>query len=115
MSSIKSNLPGSSSRQSQTHSDEIDIGYLLAICFDNKWIIILVTLFVTLIGGSYAWLATPEYRGDALLQVETTQSNLGTLDLMVMGQESTIASNTQSEILGSRMIMGQAARQAGLD
>src|SRR5690606_20446795 len=57
---------------------------------------------------------TPEYRGDALLQVENTQSTLG-LESMLMGQESVAASSTQSEILRSRMIMGQAARQAGLD
>jgi len=113
MSSSQPHLPTPSTRSAQS-DDEIDLGYLLAICLDNKWSIFMATVFVTLIGASYAWLVTPEYRGDALLQVENTQSNIG-LEMMVMGQESAGASSTQSEILRSRMIMGQAARQAGLD
>jgi len=95
-------------------NDEIDLGYLLAVCLDNKWLIIIVTLLVTLTGFAYAMLATPIYRADALLQVEQRQAGLGALDMALLGQEQT-ASSTQSEILRSRMIMGQAAQQAGLD
>ena len=113
MSSIKPNLPISPTRISQSN-DEIDLGYMLAVCLDNRWLILAVTVLVTLIGSGYAWLAIPEYRGDALLQVENTQTNIG-LEMMMMGQESAGASSTQSEILRSRMILGQAARQAGLD
>ncbi|MDO9521669.1 MAG: polysaccharide biosynthesis tyrosine autokinase [Pseudohongiella sp.] len=98
----------------QPVSEEIDLGYLLAICIDNKWLIFFITLFVTLAGCAYVWLATPIYRADALLQVEQRQQNLGTLDLAMLAQEQT-ASTTQSEILRSRMILGQAAQQAGLD
>lgn len=106
-----------SARQSSDHgrnSDEIDLGYLLAICLDHKWLIIIVTLIVTMLGYTYATLATPIYRADALLQVEQTQGNLGSIEMAVMGQEQ-VASSTQSEILRSRMIMGRAAQQAGLD
>lgn len=106
-----------SPRQQQSKGqgdDEIDLGYLLAVCIDNKWLIILVTLLVTLMGLLYALLATPVYRADALLQVEQQQSNLGALEMTMLGQDQT-ASSTQSEILRSRMIMGQAAQQAGLD
>lgn len=100
--------------QQQVADDEIDLGYLLAICLDNKWLIIIITALVTLIGAAYAWLAVPEYQADALLQVEQRQNNLGALDLAMLGQEQT-ASSTQTEILRSRMIMGQAAQQARLD
>jgi tyrosine-protein kinase Etk/Wzc len=102
------------SGQQQMADDEIDLGYLLAICLDNKWLIIVITALVTLAGITYAWLETPVYRGDALLQVEQRQNNLGGLDMALLGQEQT-ASSTQSEILRSRMIMGQAAQQARLD
>ncbi|MAO41285.1 MAG: tyrosine-protein kinase [Pseudohongiella sp.] len=102
------------SSQSGPADDEIDLGYLLAICLDNKWLIITITVLVTLAGAAYAWLATPEYRADALLQVEQRANNLGSLDMALLGQETT-QSTTQSEILRSRMIMGQAAQQAGLD
>lgn len=100
--------------QQQNADDEIDLGYLLAVCLDNKWLIIIITSLVTMIGAAYAWLAVPEYRGDALLQVEQRQNNLGSLDMALLGQEQT-ASSTQAEILRSRMIMGQAAQQARLD
>lgn len=99
---------------SQGNDDEIDLGYLLAICLDNKWLIITITFLVTCVGFAYAWLAMPEYRADSLLQVEQQQQNLGSLEMAMLGQEQT-ASSTQSEILRSRMIMGQAAQQAGLD
>ncbi|MDP3517079.1 MAG: polysaccharide biosynthesis tyrosine autokinase [Pseudohongiella sp.] len=101
-------------KRPQPADDEIDLGYLLAVCLDNKWLIIIITLVVALAGYAYAWLETPEYRADALLQVEQRQNNLGALDLAMLGQEQT-ASSTQTEILRSRMIMGQAAQQAGLD
>ncbi|WP_237134325.1 polysaccharide biosynthesis tyrosine autokinase [Pseudohongiella sp. O18] len=100
--------------QSGPADDEVDLGYLLAICLDNRWLIIIITVLTTFCGAAYAWLATPEYRADALLQVEQRANNLGALDMALLGQETT-QSTTQSEILRSRMIMGQAAQQAGLD
>ncbi|MDP2285585.1 MAG: Wzz/FepE/Etk N-terminal domain-containing protein, partial [Pseudohongiella sp.] len=101
-------------KRPQPADDEIDLGYLLAVCLDNKWLILIITALVALTGYAYAWLETPVYRADALLQVEQRQNNLGSLDMALLGQEQT-ASTTQSEILRSRMIMGQAAQQAGLD
>jgi len=95
------------------NNDEVDLGYLLAVCLDYRWLILSITLLVTLVGYSYAWLKTPVFRADALLQVEPRGSNLATMD-MVMLQEQTGAT-TQTEILRSRMIMSQAAQQAGLD
>lgn len=106
--------PARQSRGQNQNSDEIDLGYLLAICLDHKWLIIVVTFIVALLGYTYATLATPIYRADALLQVEQGQNNLSSLEMSVVGQEQT-ASSTQSEILRSRMIMGRAAEQAGLD
>jgi len=113
-----SESPQQASTVSRNHSappnEEIDLGYLLAICLDNRWLILTITLMVTFVGMSYAWLATPEYRADALLQVERNPNNLGALDMTMLGQETT-QSTAQSEILRSRMIMGRAAQQAGLD
>ncbi|MEX0902114.1 MAG: polysaccharide biosynthesis tyrosine autokinase [Pseudohongiellaceae bacterium] len=99
--------------QSRTADDEIDLGYLLAICLGNKWLIIAITALVTLAGAANVWLATPVYRADALLQVEQRGGNLASLDTAMLQEQS--GSTAQSEILRSRMIMGQAAQQAGLD
>jgi tyrosine-protein kinase Etk/Wzc len=60
MSDTTSNTPSRSRNgQTQAADDEIDLGYLLAICLDNKWLILAITLLVTVAGAAYAWLATP--------------------------------------------------------
>jgi tyrosine-protein kinase Etk/Wzc len=93
-------------------SDDIELGYLLALIQDYKIPILIIALITTLAGAAHAWLATPVYQADALLQVENRSSTIGGIDLLPMGQEQ---STTQTEILRSRMIMGQAALQAGLE
>ncbi len=51
-------------------SDEIDLGKLLGILLDAKWII-LVTTFLFAVGGvAVALLSTPIYKADALLQID---------------------------------------------
>src|SRR5690606_25368877 len=65
------------------------------------------------IGIVYTFLATPIYRADALLQVETTKSASADLEFLLSGETS--GAITQSEILRSRMILGRAAEQVGLD
>ena len=97
----------------QRSEEELDLGYLLAIFIDHKFFIFTVTLLVTLLGYAIVWMSTPIYRADALIQVEQRGGNLASIDTSIL-QEQT-ASTTQSEILRSRMIMGQAALQAGLD
>lgn len=52
------------------NSDEIDLGKLFGILVDNRWNIIVITLLFTFIGITYALLATPIYKADALIQVE---------------------------------------------
>lgn len=108
------NEPSQRPQGGNQKNDEIDIGYLLAICLDHKWLIVIVAFLVTFVGYAYSTLATPVYRADALLQVEQRQNNLSSLEMNVVGQEQA-ASSTQSEILRSRMILGRAAEQAGLD
>ena len=97
----------------QRNEEELDFGYLLAIFIDHKWFILAVTLLITALGYGVVWMSTPIYRADALIQVEQRGGNLASIDTSIL-QEQT-ASTTQSEILRSRMIMGQAALQAGLD
>ena len=99
------------------NDDEIDLGYLLAVFWDHRWWIATITSVVTLIGICYALLATPIYQADALLQIERrdtgTAAIMGQLDLLTGNQE--VTSSTQTQILQSRMILGQAAQRVGLD
>lgn len=89
-------------------SDEIDLGKLLGILLDAKWVIASVTLLFATAGVAVALLSTPIYKADALLQIE--QKSSGGISAMVgdMGelfsQES--SATTEIEIIKSRMILG---------
>lgn len=96
----------------QNPQDEPDLGYLLAVCLDHRWTIVVVTALVTLMGYLHAWQVTPTYRADALLEVEQ-RSNLATIGNGAQYEQST--SYAQIEILRSRMIMLPAAQRAQLD
>ncbi|POC02136.1 Wzz/FepE/Etk N-terminal domain-containing protein, partial [Vibrio vulnificus] len=51
-------------------SDEIDLGKLLGILLDAKWIILVTTFFFAVGGVAVALLSTPIYKADALIQIE---------------------------------------------
>lgn len=98
-------------------SDEIDLGKLLGILLDAKWII-LVTTFLFAVGGvAVALLSTPIYQADALLQIEEkSKGGIGSLVGGDMGelfsQES--SATTEIEIIKSRMILGDTVDKFNL-
>jgi len=61
--------------------EEIDLGELLGVLIENRWLIIAVTLAALLIGGFKAFTATPIYQADGLLQVEEKKSDIADLDI----------------------------------
>ncbi len=99
--------------------DSLDLRRLLGLLLDHKWLIIFLTLIFTLVGIAYALLATPIYRGDALVQVERRSSVSPLGDLAnVMGDTGYAAdSSTAAEvqILQSRMVLSQVVERTGLD
>lgn len=103
-----------SSNKVQANNDEIDLMRLLGQLIDHKWLIIAITVLFTLVGVSYAILATPIYRADALLQVEKKSSGMPGLGEMgeMFGGESEAA--TEIEIIKSRMIIGSVVDQLDL-
>ncbi|MFS1882112.1 polysaccharide biosynthesis tyrosine autokinase [Vibrio splendidus] len=105
------------SQQSHTgNSDEIDLGKLLGILLDAKWLIMLTTFVFAVFGIAFALLSTPIYKADALIQIEEKSS--GGLSSMVgdMGglfsQESSAI--TEIEIIKSRMILGETVDKFNL-
>ncbi len=50
--------------------EEIDLGDLLGVLIENRWLIMAITLVALLIGGYKAFTAVPVYQADGLLQVE---------------------------------------------
>ncbi|EHH1182865.1 polysaccharide biosynthesis tyrosine autokinase [Vibrio vulnificus] len=97
-------------------SDEIDLGKLLGILLDAKWIILVTTFFFAVGGVAVALLSTPIYKADALIQIE--QKSSGGISSLVgdMGelfsQES--SATTEIEIIKSRMILGDTVDKFNL-
>ena len=97
------------------NADVIDLGKLLGLLLDSKWLILVVTTFFTVIGIAYALLATPIYKADALMQVETKSSGMSAL-VGDMGDmfSSESSATTELEIIKSRMILGKTVDKLNL-
>ena len=50
--------------------DEIDLGDLIGVLIENRWLIIGITFAALLFGAYRAFTAVPIYQADGLLQVE---------------------------------------------
>ncbi|OBT13679.1 tyrosine-protein kinase [Vibrio sp. UCD-FRSSP16_10] len=101
--------------QQATQPDVIDLGKLLGLLLDGKWIIIFTT-FVFAVGGvAYALLATPIYKADALVQVEQKSSGFSAL---TEGMSDMFApesqASTEIEIIKSRMVLGKTVDRYNL-
>src|SRR5690554_7865286 len=95
--------------------DEIDLGRLFGLLLDHKWLILPVTFVFALVGAVYALLATPIYRGDALVQVErrSSVSPLGD-PASVLGEGTEPTTPADVQILQSRHDLGQVVDRNGL-
>jgi tyrosine-protein kinase Etk/Wzc len=108
-------LNQSSSTKSDVQSDEIDLGKLLGVLIDSRWLIVGVTTVFAVLGIAYALLATPIYKADALLQVEEKRGGMSSLvgDMGDMFAGRTY-SLTEVEIIKSRMILGKTVDKFNL-
>jgi tyrosine-protein kinase Etk/Wzc len=103
------------SRQTPQDNDEIDIGFLLGSLWDHKIFIAVLTVILALIGFIYATLATPEYKADALVQIEQKSGTIGGADMSKLLGDQEPSTSTEVEILRSRLILGQVVDQTDLD
>ncbi|MCE9679170.1 polysaccharide biosynthesis tyrosine autokinase [Shewanella sp. AS1] len=114
MSSIK-NITMTNSRQPQV-PDVIELSKFVGTLLDARWFIICLTLLFAIFGAAYALLATPVYKADALLQIESKNSGgIGSLvgDMgEIFSQES--SATTEIEIIKSRMILGDTVDKFNL-
>ncbi|TBW58079.1 polysaccharide biosynthesis tyrosine autokinase [Marinobacter halodurans] len=97
--------------------ENIRLGDYFAILMERKGLILLVTLLATLVGIGYAVTAPPVYQTDALLQIEQQKPiglrQLGSDPSSLMSQEPPIVADV--EILKSRMVLGTAVKNLGLE
>ena len=91
-----------------------DLAHLVGQLIDHRWIIVAVTAFFVLVGTLYTLFATPIYSADAMVQVEqkNTASVLNELQDVL---PTTPASDTEIQIVESRMVIGKTVTDLGLD
>ena len=107
----------SSQQQNRNNAEVIDLGRLLGLMLDNKWLISGITGLFAVAGVLYALCATPIYQADALVQVEQKTGGIPGLsdvtDMLGSGGDSEAA--TEIELIKSRMIIGQTVDELNLD
>lgn len=96
-------------------SSGFDLAHLVGQLIDHRWVIVAVTAFFMLMGTLYSLFATPIYNSDALVQVESKNTNTVLNDLQSMLPDSQPLSATQVEIINSRMVIGKTVQDLGLD
>ncbi len=89
--------------------DKIDLATCLDVLFDHRWLIVNVTMAITLLGCAYAFLAKPVYRANILIQVEDSPGSSKNI-LGEMGSlfDLKTAAITEIEIIRSRFVVSHA-------
>ncbi|MDD2989164.1 MAG: polysaccharide biosynthesis tyrosine autokinase [Zoogloea sp.] len=94
----------------------INLGELVAILLEFKWLVLALTLVALLVGVVLIQVSTPIYRADGLLQIEAKTNKKGIAALegvqSVMPDISSIVA--ELEILRSRMILGRVVDRLNL-
>ena len=100
---------------SSVENDEIDLQKLFGLLIDKKHWIAAATVVSTL-AVLYALLATPIYKADVLLQVEPKSSGASALlsESMDLFDDQKSNSQTEIELIKSRMILGQTVDEFNL-
>jgi tyrosine-protein kinase Etk/Wzc len=96
--------------------DSLDLAPYLDLVLDNRWLIAVFTFAVTLVGCAYAFIATPIYESNILVQVEDS----GTSSQAIFGDLATAfdlksVATAEMEILRSRLVVTRAVQNAHLD
>jgi tyrosine-protein kinase Etk/Wzc len=97
----------------ESDDDSINLASYLDLLFDNRWLIASIALIVTLLGSTYAFMATPVYEANILVQVEDSASS----SKNVLGDLSSVfdlktAATAEMEILRSRFVITRAVNNS---
>lgn len=109
--------PNTRSAAARGNDDFINLGEIIAVLLEYKWLILAIGTFAVLVGGVVAFVSTPIYRADALVQVEDKKGGKGGLAALrdveaVLGDTTSVAA--ELEILRSRMILGRVVDRLNL-
>jgi tyrosine-protein kinase Etk/Wzc len=96
--------------------DEVELSSYLDVLADNKWLILKITLIVTLLGAAYAFLSKPIYEATLMINVEEDKPNTSK---NILGDISSLfdvkaAATSEMELLKSRLVVSKAVDELGL-
>lgn len=86
---------------------ELDLARLLGEIIDHRVLILCITFLFTACAVLYAFTATPIFRADAMVQVESKQDNSLLKNLSQLSPELSPDALPEIQLLKSRMILGQ--------
>ena len=99
---------------SDIEEDDINLGDLIGVLVESRWLIGATVCMALLIGSYKSFTAVRIYQADGLLQVEEKQSGLSNLDSALMLDDYTLV-NAEIEILRSRSVLGTVVDNLQLD
>ena len=89
--------------------DEIDLLGLLDVLIDARWLIAGITALVLVLGGAYAFLSSPIYEANSLIQVEDSKPGAaGALGDAASLFDIKSPATAEMEILRSRLVVGKS-------
>lgn len=110
--------PDSRTNAAPDEAGEIDLRQLLGTLIDHKWWIAGITGAFFVASAGYALLATPVYRADAIIQVESkvpSLPGLPELSQSLGGSSSSSMATTEIALIRSRAVVGSAVDAMKLD
>ncbi len=95
--------------------DVISLSEILGIILNGKWWIAGSTVLFAICALFYLWVATPIYKSDALVQVESQKSPLGGLVEMTDMLSGETPSEAEIEVIRSRFVLGTVVESQKLN
>ncbi|HBT4817009.1 polysaccharide biosynthesis tyrosine autokinase [Klebsiella quasipneumoniae] len=109
-------LKDKQSNSISSKNDEIDLRKIIGTLIDDKWLIASIIGVFTAVSLIYTVIAQPIYRSDALVQVEKSPGVSSIIDgASDLFPQSDPTSATEIEIIKSRMVIGKAINDLGLE
>lgn len=95
--------------------DVINLGELLSIVLDGKWLILAITFFVFLLGIGKAFIDTPIYKVDVMLQVNEKSQSMAGVEPLIDMFGTKLPVMAEIELIKSRKVLGAVINNLELE
>lgn len=103
-------------KTTDTRDDEVDLNALLGTLLDHKWLIAIVTSVFLVVAVAYAFVATPIYQANGLVQVEQEVPDLPSLSAITQTLGASSSQDlTEISILQSRLVLEPVIKNLNLN